>query len=175
MSGATAPWIVLALEQIAFGLPVALAAAIPLWAATMAGGLVDSLRGMQDGSGLAVVDAPRATPLGILLSLLASVIFLSTGGPSRVSASLATMTLPEHPLLAAAQSLDVGIGLALALAAPLLSAAIVLELAFAMIARAASPAQVHALLAPVRALGLLAIVAIVLDRIAGVLEIAVGT
>jgi len=60
-------------------------------------------------------------------------------------------------------------------AAPLLAAAVVLELAFAMIARAASPAQVHALLAPVRALGLLAIVAIVLDRIAGVLAIAVGS
>jgi hypothetical protein len=34
------------------------------------------------------------------------------------------------------------------------------------VARAASPAQVHALLAPLRALGLLAIVAVVMERLA---------
>ena len=39
------PWIALAFEQIVRGLPVAVAAAVPLWAATMAGGLVDTLRG----------------------------------------------------------------------------------------------------------------------------------
>jgi type III secretory pathway component EscT len=167
------PWFVLALEQIALGLPVALAAAVPLWAATMAGGLVDSLRGMQDGTGLAVVEAPRASPLAVLLSLLASVVFLSTGGPARVASALATTALPEHPLLAAAHSVSGGIGLALALAAPLLAAAVVLEVAFALVARAASPAQIHALLAPLRALGLLAVVAIVLDRLAAVLALAV--
>src|SRR5262249_8856590 len=155
----------LALEQIALGLPVAVAAAVPLWAATMAGGLVDSLRGMQDGTGLAVVEVPRASPLAVLLSLLASVIFLSTRGPARVSSALARTLLPEHPLVAPAHAVSGGIGLALALAAPLLAAAVVLEVAFALVARSASPAQVHALLAPLRALGLLAVIAIVLDRL----------
>ncbi|MDF2697371.1 MAG: Flagellar biosynthesis protein FliR [Labilithrix sp.] len=168
------PWFVLALEQIVLGLPVALAAAIPLWAATMAGGLVDSLRGAQDGSGLAVVEGSKATPLGILLSLLASVVFLSTGGPARVASSLATTTtLGEHPLLAASHALVAGIGLAVAIGAPLLAAAVVLEIAFALVARAASPSQVHALLAPLRALGLLAITAIVLERIADLVALAV--
>src|SRR4051812_6881887 len=50
------PWFLLALEQILMGLPVALAAAIPLWAATMAGGLVDTLRGAPEGTGLAPVE-----------------------------------------------------------------------------------------------------------------------
>jgi len=171
----TTPWFVLALEQIVLGMPVALAAAIPLWAATMAGGLVDSLRGAQDGSGLAVVEGTRATPLAILLSLLASIVFLATGGPARVASSLATTTLGEHPLLAAAHALVAGIGLAVAIGAPLLAAAVVLEIAFALIARAASPSQVHALLAPMRALGLLAIVAVVLERMANVLALAVHT
>jgi flagellar biosynthetic protein FliR len=167
------PWFVLALEQIVLGIPVALAAAIPLWAATMAGGLVDSLRGVQDGTGLAVVEGNKATPLAILLSLLASVVFLATGGPARIASALATTTLSAHPLLAASHALVAGIGLAVALGAPLLAAAVVLELAFALVARAASPSQVHALLAPLRALGLLAVVAIVLDRIADLVAIAV--
>ncbi|MCW5832877.1 MAG: flagellar biosynthetic protein FliR [Labilithrix sp.] len=139
----------------------------------MAGGLVDSLRGAQDGAGLAVVEGARATPLAILLSLLASVVFLATGGPARVAETLATTTLGEHPLLAAAHALVAGIGLAVAIGAPLLATAVVLEIAFALVARAASPAQVHALLAPLRALGLLAIVAIVLERLADVLALAV--
>jgi len=170
---ASTPWALLALEQILIGLPVALAAAIPLWAATMAGGLVDSLRGVQDGTGLAVVEGTKATPIAILLSLLASIVFLSTGGPARVAGSLATATFGEHPLLGAAHALVAGIGIAIALAAPILAASVVLEIAFALVARAASPSQVHALLAPIRALGLLAVVAIVLDRIVDVLAIAV--
>lgn len=170
------PWFVLALEQIVLGLPVALAAAIPLWAATMAGGLVDTLRGAEDGAGLAVVEGAKATPIAVLLSLLASVVFLATGGPARVAASLAT-TVPSGwegaPLFLAAQTLTSGIGLAVAIAGPLLAAAIVLEVAFALIARAASPAQVHALLAPLRALGILAVIAIVIDRIADVIALTV--
>lgn len=166
------PWMLLALEQILVGLPIALAAAIPLWAATMAGGVVDSLRGAQEGSGLAVVEG-RAGSFGVLLSLFASVVFLSTGGPARVTSALATATLGAHPLLAASNALVAGIGLAVAIGGPLLAAAVVLEIAFAFIARAASPAQVHALLAPLRALGLLAIAAIVLERIATLLAIAV--
>lgn len=167
------PWFVLALEQIVLGLPVALAAAIPLWAATMAGGLVDSLRGAQEGPGLAVVEGGRASPMGVLLSLLASIVFLSTGGPARVAAALAVATLPDHPFLLAAHSLVVGIGLAVAIGGPLLASAVVLEIAFALVARAASPAQVHALLAPLRALGILAIVAIVMDRIMDIIALSV--
>ncbi len=169
------PWSVLALEQILVGLPVALAAAIPLWAATMAGGLVDSLRGTQEGAGLAVVEGSKTSPLAVLLSLLASCVFLSTGGPARVAASLATPlgTIGEHPFVAASHALVAGIGLAVSIGGPLLAAAVVLEIAFALVARAASPAQVHALLAPLRALGILAIVAIVLERIADVIALAV--
>jgi type III secretory pathway component EscT len=166
------PWFLLALEQVVVGLPVALAAAIPLWAATMAGGLVDVLRGSPEGPGLATVEG-KPSSFGVLLSLFASVVFLSTGGAARAAAALATGDMPAHPLLLAAHDIVAGVGLAVALGGPLLAAAVVLELAFALVARAATPAQVHALLAPLRALGLLAVVAIVMERLATLVATAV--
>lgn len=166
------PWVLLAVGEIVRGLPVALAAAIPLWAATMAGGLVDALRGASDMTSAPTVEG-RATPLGVPLSLLACAIFLGTGGPSRVVAALATREVGAHPLLAAANDLVGGIGLAIALGGPLLAAAVVIEIAAALVARAASPAQIHALLAPLRALGVLGVMAIVLERLAAAMTIAI--
>jgi type III secretory pathway component EscT len=171
-SSASAPWIVLALAEVARGLPVAVAAAVPLWAATMAGGVADALRGSHDTPSVPTVEG-RATPLGVPLSLLACAIFLATGGPARVVAALALHPVGAHPLLAAADDLVGGIALAVALGAPLLAAAVVVEIAGALLARAASPAQVHALLAPLRALGTLGVMAVVLERIATALARAV--
>jgi hypothetical protein len=111
--------------------------------------------------------------MGVPLSLLASAIFLGTGGPARVVRALALAPVGAHPLLAAADDLVAGIGLAVALGGPLLAAAVVIELAAALVARAASPAQVHAMLAPLRAMASLAVMAVVLERIAGALALAV--
>jgi type III secretory pathway component EscT len=171
-ASSTTPWPVLALVEVARGLPVAVAAAVPLWAATMAGGVADALRGSQETPSLPTVEG-RATPLGVPLSLLASAIFLATGGPARVVKALALHPVGPHPLLAAADDLVGGIGLAVALGGPLLAAAVVIEIAAALVARAASPAQVHALLAPLRALGTLAVMAVVLERVATALARAV--
>jgi flagellar biosynthesis protein FliR len=171
-STATWPWPLLLLAEAARGLPVALAAAVPLWAATMAGGVADALRGSQETLSAATVEG-RATPLGVPLSLLACAIFLATGGPSRVVFALALRSPESHPLLAAADDVVGGITLAVAIAGPLLAAAVVVEVAAALIARAAAPAQVHALLAPLRALGSLAVMAIVFERLATALAKAV--
>ena len=171
-SSASLPWPILLLAEMARGLPVALAAAVPLWAATMAGGVVDALRGSQETLTAPTVEG-RATPLGVPLSLLACAIFLATGGPARVASALAMRPLAGHPLLAAAEDIVGGIGLAVALGGPLLAAAVVIEIAGALVARAASPAQVHALLAPIRAIGTLAVVAIVFERLATALARAV--
>jgi type III secretory pathway component EscT len=151
--------------EVARGLPVALAAAVPLWAATMAGGVADALRGSQEAPRAPTVEG-AATPLGVPLSLLACAIFLATGGPARVVTALALHPVGAHPLLAAADDIVGGISLAVALGGPLLAAAVVIEIAAALVARAASPAQVHALLAPLRALGTLSVLAIVLERLA---------
>ena len=166
------PWALLAMVEIARGLPVALAAAVPLWAATMAGGVADALRGSQEAPRVPTVEG-TATPLGVPMSLLACAIFLSTGGPARVATALALHPVGKDPLVAAAQDVVGGIALAVALGGPLLAAAVVVEIAAALVARAASPAQVHALLAPLRAMATLAVLAVVFERIATLLARAV--
>ncbi len=166
------PWTLLAIEQMVIGLPVALAAAIPLWAATMAGGLVDTLRGAPQGSPFATTEG-RASSFGVLLSLFASAAFLATGGAARTAGALATYALPETPLMRAAHDIVAGVGLAVAIGGPVLAAAVVLEVTFALVARASSPAQVHGLLAPIRALGVLAMVAVVFERLAALIAASV--
>jgi type III secretory pathway component EscT len=168
------PWVLQALAEAARGLPVAIAAAVPLWAATMAGGVADALRGSRDTAASSVVEG-TATPMGTPMSILASAIFLTTGGPARAAAALAFRPTPANPFLAATADLLGGIAFAVALAGPILAAAVVLEIAGALVARAASPAQVHALLAPLRALGVLAVTAIVFERIATVLARAISS
>jgi flagellar biosynthesis protein FliR len=169
-----AAWPVAALGEMALGLPVAIAAAVPLWAATMAGGVADALRGgPAQGSPSAPTVEGGATPLGVPFSILASAIFLATGGPARVALALAVSTSADHPVLAAVGDLTAGITLAVALAGPLLAASVVIEVAGALVARAAAPAQLHLLLAPLRALGLLVVLALSLERMAIVLASAV--
>jgi type III secretory pathway component EscT len=171
-AASNAPWVIQALVQVVRGLPIALAAAVPLWAATIAGGMADALRGAQDSLSVATVEG-KATPLGVLLSLLACAIFHASGGAARVASALAEASLPAHPWLTAAHNLTAGIALAVALGGPLLAASIVLEVSAALVARAASPAHVHALLAPLRALGVLGVAAIALDRVAAAMALAI--
>jgi type III secretory pathway component EscT len=171
-SGLSVVTVVAVLTEVARGLPVAIAAAVPLWAATMAGGVSDALRASQEQPTSPAVEG-AATPMGVPLSLLASAIFLGTGGPARVVAALAFRPAIDHPVLAAAEDLVGGIALAVALGGPLLAAAVVIEIAGALVARAASPAQVHTLIAPLRALATLAITGIVFERLAAALAIAV--
>jgi type III secretory pathway component EscT len=163
------PWAVLAVENVVRGIPLALAAAIPLWAATMAGGVVDSLRGAQDTLSFVTIEG-RATPLGVPFAMLASILFLQGGGPARIALSLATHDVPAHPIVAASHDLVGGIGMAVALAGPLLAAAVVLEIAGALVSRASSPAQVHTLIAPLRTLALVGLTALVMERFTVVLS-----
>jgi type III secretory pathway component EscT len=161
-------WAMGLLVEALKGLPVAIATAVPLWAATMAGGIVDSLRGSQATASAPTVEG-QTTPMGVPMSLLACGIFLRTGGPARLVLSLALHPAGIHPVAAIAQDIANGITLAVGLAAPLVAASVVVEIATSLIARAASPAQVHALLAPLRAMAILATLAVALDRMAAML------
>jgi type III secretory pathway component EscT len=172
--GPALPWPPLLLFELARGTLVALAAAIPLWSATMAGGIVDSLRGAQEQVEVPTVEG-RASPLGALFSLLAATIFLATGGPAHVVGILVSPPPSlDSGVLRAAANLAAGIGIATAIAAPLIAASLILELAGALVARAASPAHLSALLAPIRSLALLALTAIFLDRIAAFIALLPG-
>lgn len=156
------------------GIPIAIAAAVPLWAATMAGGVVDCVRNANETVSMPAVEG-RPTPLGVPMALIASAAFLSMGGPARVAAALCVpMAVPGNlALMRAALDIAAGVQIAVAIAAPVLAAAVVVELGGALVARAASPAQVHALLAPARSFAILAVAALLLDRMAGVAALAV--
>ena len=161
-------------EELTRGLGIAIAAAVPLWAATMAGGVIDALRaapGAGSGASAPTVEG-SPTPLGVPLSLLASAIFLAGGGAARVVAVVARPEVGASPVLSAAHDLAAGITLAVALGAPVLAASIVVEIGAALVARASSPAQVHVLLAPLRALVALVLLAVGIDRIAEALALA---
>lgn len=156
--------------EIARGLPVALAAAVPLWAATMAGGLIDTLRGAQDNIESPVVEG-RTGAIGLLFALLAAALFLRTGGPAHVATALLDPPpLSLGPFVRASANLVSGINVAVAIGAPILAAAIVVEVAIALLARAASPAQVHTTLAGAKSLVLLSLVGIFFQKVAEVIE-----
>jgi flagellar biosynthetic protein FliR len=165
-------WIGL-LDQVLIGLPVAIAAAVPLWAATMAGNVADSLRGSNDTTPAPTVEG-NASPMGIAFSLLACTLFFASGGPARVASALALPPSELHPVLRATQDLTSGIEVAIALGAPLLAASVVIEVAGALIARAATPAQLHLVLAPLRALALLGVLALVFGAMSEALAAVVA-
>jgi type III secretion protein T len=157
------PWLVAAVVEAVRGLPVAVAAAVPLWAATMAGGLVDALRGSSDAVDMPVVEE-RTTPFAVLFALLAGAFFLSTGGPATVALALAEPAVAPGVLKATADALLSGISMSVALGSPLIAASIVIELAASLVNRATSPTQTEAMIAPLRTIGIVTVFALLLDR-----------
>ncbi len=150
------------LVELLHGLPVALSAATLMWAAMMAGGLMDDLRGhSQPGAG---PFSEVGTPLGTLLGLFAAVGFLKLGGATRLAAALVEPA-GQPSVLSVVGSLVGAIDVALALSAPVLVAVIVWEVAGALLARSASPAHIQALLAPLRSLAVLGALAISADAL----------
>ncbi len=158
-------------SDVVRGLSLAVATAVPLWAATMAGGVIDALRAAPEAASAPVVEG-RATALGVPLSILASVLFLAGGGAGRVVATLARPDAGGTPVALAARDAADGITLAVALGAPVLIATVVVDVGAALLARAATPAPTSALVAPLRALVVLVVVALGIDRIAEGLALA---
>ncbi|HEU5076836.1 MAG TPA: flagellar biosynthetic protein FliR [Polyangiaceae bacterium] len=162
---ATGPWLVRLAAEFVRGLPVAITAALTLWIAQMVGGLIDNLRGSQDTSALPVVE-PDSTPTGALLTLLVAIAFLQGGGAAHVADRVARA---EDISMGALQTLVVtlssGVGVAMAVATPVVVVTLVVEVTNALLARAASPAFLLPTLAPLRTLAVLGVTALVLDRI----------
>ena len=168
-------WMAAVCMSVLQGLPIAIAAAVPLWAATMAGGVVDAVRGASDLVSIPSIEN-RPTQLGVPFALMASVVFLATGGPARVVAALATgsgLASPQAALVRAAFDIAGGVEIALAIAAPVLTASIVVEIGAALMARSATPAQVQSLFAPLRSIAILAVVALGFDRMVQWMALAV--
>lgn len=146
--------------ELLAGLPVAVGASALMWAAMMAGGLTDELRGFAQPSTGPFSEV--GTPTGTLMGLFSAVAFFKVGGASRLALALSESMAGDAQLsvLALVRQLLQSIEIALALAAPVLVAVIVWEVAGALVARSASPAHIQALLAPLRALVVLSTLAI---------------
>lgn len=158
-------------RELFAGLPVALTAAAALWAASMAGGLADTLRGER--SSVMLPNLPEGTtPLGTLLGILVAIAFLESGGTIALVRAALAGEPSASALVGAAVALHGGIGLAIAVAMPLVVVSIVAEVAFALTARAANPAHLMAVLAPARSVVVLGAVALLLDRAVELLVLA---
>ena len=107
-----------------------------------------------------------------LVGLLVIIAFLEFGGGARVVTALTRLEAPSMSVRSVALGLTASIEIALAAAAPLAAATIVLSVAEGLIARAAVPAHVTALLTPLRGVALLALFALLLERIVEVLAVS---
>lgn len=166
--GAGVFWVTFGREALA-GLPIALATASVLWAAVMAGGLADNLRGGRESNEVALFD--EALPaLSTLLGLLVAIAFLETGGAERLVLALSEPRT-SVTFAIAAERLVRAVSLAVAIAAPLLAGSVLIEVAGAFVARAASPAYILPLLAPLRSLAVLGLCWLALDRMVELLVI----
>jgi len=152
------------LRQMALGVPVAVGAAVLVYTAVLVGGAVDDLRSARETTSLAVFEG-TTSPLGALLGLLVILSFLEFGGGARVVRALALAETSGPGLAGIASRVSSAIEVAIAVAAPLAVVAIVASVAEGLVARASVPAHVTALLAPLRGLLLLAVFALLLDRI----------
>ena len=153
------------------GLPVALLASLSIYVAGMAGGLVDDLRGGRESVTLPALPE-EMPPVAALFSLLASIAFLETGGAARVAGALSAPLLSARfSWPAVVQALAGSVELAFAIAAPLVVASVLLEVASALLARAASPAFIGPVLAPLKSVAMLGILALVFERITELLTL----
>jgi flagellar biosynthesis protein FliR len=166
------PWPLALMIESANGLPIAVSAATALWTASMVGGLVDNLRGSREQLAMPTAE-PETTPLGVLFGLLVAIVFLESGGAARIATLVTSRELQFGSLLLRTLThLTHGVELAVLVAAPLLAASVVLDVAGALITRAASPAYVQQVVAPLRALMLLAATALLLDRMLALLNVS---
>jgi flagellar biosynthetic protein FliR len=166
------PFVVSLVREAAAGLPVAIAAAAILWATVMAGGVADNLRGAREVAELPLLDEP-SPPLAALFGLFAAVAFIEVGGVARLAAALARPEL-DVTWAAVVHRLAASIGVAIAIAAPLVIGSLLIEIAGGLVARAASPAFVMPLVAPLRALALLAVLWVSFDRLAELVVLLQG-
>jgi type III secretory pathway component EscT len=140
------------------GLPVALVASAGLWAAWMAGGVIDALAG-GDGH------APGGG-WGLLLGLLASIAFLEAGGATAVAERLVAAPAGIEPMRAAADALARGIGIAVWMATPVVIVFLFLQVIGLFVLRADPRGVLVPVLELCRPLLLLFGIALVLERVA---------
>ena len=168
-------------REVVVGLCLGMVASAAFRAAEVAGRLGDTLRGANVAEILVPTTEERASPLGVLYLLLATLVFLHIGGVARL----------VEALLASYQTLPLGGGLGapaagraamvvvvasakliasgLALAAPVIVALWLTDLALGLIARAAPSVPVYFLGLPLKGLLAIGVVLVGLAALQGAL------
>jgi flagellar biosynthetic protein FliR len=171
-------------KEILVGVAIGLCVSLVFHAAEAAGRLVDLARGTSMSEALVPQSGTRASPAGDLYLQLAVVLFLAGGGHRLVLAALAhsyavvpVVAFPSTQGLgaAAAAFIELTAGLlavALGLAAPVLIAAILTDLAFGLTNRVAPQLNAYVLGMPAKALVGTAVLLLGLSVVAG--ELASG-
>jgi flagellar biosynthesis protein FliR len=169
-------------REVVIGLCLALVASAVFRAAEIAGRLADSLRGANVAEILDPTSEERASPLGVLYLLLATLVFLQIGGVPRVVDALVGSyeALPIAGGLGEVSARRAAFVVAIiaaklvaagvALAAPVIVALWLTDLALGLIARAAPSVPVYFVGLPIK--GLLAIGIVLLGL--GALEAAIA-
>jgi flagellar biosynthesis protein FliR len=168
-------------RELVVGLCLGLVASAAFRAAEVAGRLGDTLRGANVAEILVPTAEERASPLGVLYLLLATIVFLQIGGvPRLVEALLSSYrTLPvggglgEPAARRAALVVVVAsaklIASGLALAAPVVVALWLTDLALGLVARAAPSVPVYFLGLPLKGLLAIGVVLLGLGALQGAL------
>jgi type III secretion protein SpaR/YscT/HrcT len=163
-------WMLLLMREILVGFTVGLVGSSVFRAAEGAGRLIDTLRGAGMAEVMSPVTEGRASPLGDILLLLSTVIFLELGGIGHVINAMSLsyeavpldMTTTAVSLGAAAKLMVITsaklLEATLALAAPAVVAMFLADLVLGAIARMAHQIPVYFVGMPLKALGGVAIV-----------------
>jgi flagellar biosynthetic protein FliR len=169
-------------REVVVGLCLGLVASAVFRAAEVAGRLADTLRGANIAEVLVPTAEERSSPLGALYLLVATVVFFRIGGVPRLFEGLlgSYQALPvggglgvgpaRHAALAVAAASTRLIASGLALAAPVVVAVWLTDLALGLVARAAPQVPVYFLGLPLKGLLTIGIVLVGL----GALEAALG-
>lgn len=169
-------------REVLVGFCLGFVAAAAFRAAELAGRLGDTLRGANVAEILVPTAEERSSPLGVLYLLLATLVFLQLGGVARLTAAL----IDSYRVLPVGGGLDAGaahraaalvaiasarlIAAGVALAAPVIVALWLTDLALGLVARAAPQVPVYFIGLPLK--GLLAIGLVLLT--VGTLESALA-
>jgi flagellar biosynthetic protein FliR len=168
-------------REVVIGLCLGMVASAAFRAAEVAGRLGDTLRGANVAEILVPASDERASPLGVLYVLLATIVFLHIGGVTRLVEALLSsyQTLPLGgglgPLAVRRAALVVVVASAkliasgLALAAPVIVALWLTDLALGLIARAAPSVPVYFLGLPLKGLLAIGVVLVGLGMLQGAL------
>jgi flagellar biosynthetic protein FliR len=168
-------------REVLVGLCLGFVADAAFRAAEIAGRLSDSLRGANIAEILVPTAEERSSPLGVLYLLLATVVFLQIGGVPRLCDAL----LDSYRVLPVGGGLDAGsarqaaaivtaasarlIASGVALAAPVIVALWLTDLALGLVARAAPQVPVYFVGLPLKGLLAIGLVLVSLGVLEGVL------